>query len=129
MFTLNQAFDEVMQACGLQPRPGQSGTWILPEMRPPYLELQKNGKALSLECWEDGVLIGGIYGVLIRGLFSGESMFFLKSNASKMCFWKLVEYLKSEGHSWMDIQMVTPVTEAFGGKYNSREEFLQRRGV
>ena len=129
VFTLNQAFSQVMEACSRQPRPGQSGTWILPEMRQPYLELQKKDRAISLECWEDGVLIGGIYGVLIEGFFSGESMFHDKSNASKMCFWKMVEHLKANGQTWMDIQMLTPVTEAFGGKYISREEFLNRRKI
>ncbi len=129
MFTINQAFREVMLACQSQSRPGQAGTWIVPEMVPAYEKLHQAGEALSLECWEDGVLIGGIYGVLLDGLFSGESMFFSRSNASKMCLWKVVEHLKTLGHTWMDIQMVTDVTAQMGGKYIAREEFLQRRGL
>lgn len=129
IFTLNRAFESVMQECRKQKRPGQDGTWILPEMIPAYSRLHLEGKALSLECWEDGVLIGGIYGVLVNGVFSGESMFYARPNASKMCFWKLVEHLKSQGQTWMDLQMVTEATAAFGGKYIAREEFLNRRGV
>lgn len=129
MFTINEAFREVMLACQRQSRPGQAGTWIVPEMVPAYEKLHEAGEALSLECWEDGVLIGGIYGVLLDGLFSGESMFFIRSNASKMCLWRVVEHLKTLGHTWMDIQMVTDVTAQMGGKYIAREEFLQRRGL
>lgn len=128
-FTMNQAFAEVMRGCQKQVRPGQAGTWILPEMVPVYESLQRSGFAMSLECWEGDQLVGGIYGVLIDGFFSGESMFHVKSQASKMCLWKLVEYLVSKGQTWMDIQMVTPVTEAMGGKYIAREEFLSRRGL
>lgn len=129
VFTVDRAFREVMEACRAQPRPGQDGTWILAEMVPAYAELARRGKALSLEVWEDGVLVGGIYGVLVQGLFSGESMFHSRPNASKMALWKMVEHLRGLGHRWMDIQMVTPVTEAFGGKYIPRDEFLRRRGL
>lgn len=129
LFTENEAFEEVMEQCRKQARPGQQGTWILPEMISPYVELERRGQALSVEVWEDGILIGGIYGVFINQTFSGESMFYLKPNASKMCLWKMVERLMGLGCAWMDLQMVTDVTGAFGGKYISREEFLQRRGL
>lgn len=128
-FTVNKAFLEVIKNCRLQKRPGQDGTWITAEMQNAYGKMFHAGHILSLECWEDSKLIGGIYGVLLNGVFSGESMFFKKNNASKMCFWKLVEYLKSQGHTWMDIQMTTSVTKAMGGKYISREDFLKRIGV
>ena len=129
VFTFNQAFVEVMNECRKQRRPGQEGTWILPEMIPAYRQLHLRGQALSIECWEDGVLIGGLYGVDLKGLFSGESMFFLKPNASKMCFWKITEYLRARGDTWMDLQMVTDITGVFGGRYIPRDEFLRRRGV
>ncbi|MGZ5278492.1 MAG: leucyl/phenylalanyl-tRNA--protein transferase [Pseudobdellovibrionaceae bacterium] len=133
-YTVNQAFPQVIRQCRLQKREGQQGTWILPEMEEAYLALFDQGLILCLEVWEEDQLIGGIYGVL--GLkntgrlhFSGESMFHHQSNASKMAFVKLVEYLKKQGHTWIDIQMLTEVTTALGGKYISREEFLQRLGV
>lgn len=128
-FTMNQAFPEVIKQCRLQKRPEQNGTWILPEIQKAYLEFFKAGYVKSLECWDGDQLIGGIYGVEVNDVFAGESMFFKKQNASKMCLWKMIEHQKSLGRTWMDIQMVTPVTEAFGGKYISREEFLQRIGV
>ena len=128
-YTLNQAFPEVIEQCQLQKRPKQSGTWILPEMKSAYLDFFQAGFVKSLECWEEDQLIGGIYGVEINNVFSGESMFYKKKNASKMCLWKMIEHQKSLGRTWMDIQMVTPVTESFGGKYISREEFLARIGV
>lgn len=71
-------------------------------------------------------LVGGLYGVYIAGVFSGESMFFSESNASKFALLSTIEMLKNHGLTWMDIQMVTPITEALGGKYISRQEFLNR---
>lgn len=138
-FTFNRAFTQVIEACRTQARKGpdgqmQAGTWILPEMALAYERLFQEGQILTCECWEGDELIGGIYGVLTMTaagflLFSGESMFHHKSNASKMVLWKLVEHLQSQGHKWMDIQMVTEVTGMFGGKYIPREEFLNRIGV
>lgn len=126
VLTVNKAFPQVIEHCQKQPRPGQEGTWISATIKKAYLDFYNAGCVLSVECWEGEKLIGGIYGVLINGGFAGESMFFKKSNASKISFWFLVEYLQSLGHKWMDMQMVTPVTESFGGKYISRDEFLER---
>lgn len=124
--TLNTDFRAVIEGCARATRPGQKGTWILPAMKKAYVDFHEAGYALSLEVRENNIIIGGIYGVLIRGLFSAESMFYKKPNASKFALWSLVEYLKSQGHQWMDIQMLTPVTESFGGKYVSRSEFLKK---
>jgi leucyl/phenylalanyl-tRNA--protein transferase len=128
-FTLNQQFPEVMEQCRLQSRPGQDGTWILPEMQKAYFELFEQGKAMSLEVLQSGKLIGGIYGVLMEDRFSGESMFHLETNASKFALWMLVLELQKRGQKWMDIQMVTPLLAAFGGKYISRNKFLERCGL
>lgn len=133
-YTVNQAFSQVIRQCRLQSRAGQMGTWILPEMETAYNRLFEEGQILSLEVWEGSELIGGIYGVVslsAKGklFFSGESMFHKKSNASKMAFVKMVEYLKAKGHTWMDMQMLTEVTTSLGGKYISRDEFLNRIGV
>ncbi len=125
-FTFNQRFREVMEACALQKRPGQDGTWILPAMVPAYEKLHREGWAHSIECWLDGNLVGGLYGVCIDGVFSGESMFHKMPNASKMCLVTIAQKLKSLGLEWMDIQMVTPVTESLGGRYLTRKEFLTK---
>lgn len=129
--TINQAFDQVMQACAKTKRPGQEGTWILPPMLEPYSALQAQGRALSLEVWNSrDELVGGIYGVRAEFYFSAESMFYKESGASKVAVIALVQYLKEqEGLTWMDIQMLTPVTESLGGHYCTRAEFLKRIGL
>lgn len=128
-FSVNEAFDAVIAGCRDQERPGQSGTWILPPMVMAYRRLFAEGHVLSVECWEQDELLGGIYGVLSDEYFSAESMFHRRNNVSKLCLLQLVEELKTRGFTWMDVQMVTPVVESLGGKYISREEFLKRIGV
>ena len=125
-FTENRAFSSVIRECSTQVRPGQDGTWILPEMIEGYERLFKAGFVRSFEAWQEDHLVGGLYGVDVGGVFSAESMFYKKPNVSKMCLWNLIQRLQSEGRTWMDIQMVTPVSEQFGGRYISRAEFLRR---
>ncbi|WP_413288599.1 leucyl/phenylalanyl-tRNA--protein transferase [Bdellovibrio sp. HCB337] len=124
--TIDRAFPQVVRECSKQPRPGQQGTWILPGMVKAYIDFHKAGYAHSLEVWHNQQLVGGIYGVFVKGVFSGESMFYKSPNASKLALYQLIQVLKSWGLEWMDIQMVTPVTASFGGSYLSREEFLQK---
>ncbi len=124
--TINKKFNDVMKECQKQKRKGQKGSWINKEMITAYSELQKKGGALSLECWIGDELISGIYGVMSKKYFSCESMFFKKPNASKYAFIQLVEYLKKQNMNWMDLQMVTDVSESFGAKYISRKKFLDR---
>jgi leucyl/phenylalanyl-tRNA--protein transferase len=125
-FTFNRCFDLVMEACAQVPRPGQSGTWITEKLSRAYRAFHRAGYAHSLEVWFEEELVGGLYGVYVGGVFSGESMFFLKPNASKLAVVWMVEFLKTQGLAWMDIQIVTPVLEQFGGKYISRDEYLAR---
>jgi leucyl/phenylalanyl-tRNA--protein transferase len=124
--TMDQAFPQVIRECARQPRPGQDGTWILPSMLKSYVDFHKAGYAHSIEVWLNRQLVGGIYGVFVKGVFSGESMFYKTPNASKLALYHLIQILKSWGLEWMDTQMVTPVTESFGGKYLEREEFLEK---
>lgn len=124
--SFDRAFGRVVRACAETPRPGQEGTWITPEMLEAYCLLHAAGAAHSVECWLGGRLVGGLYGVYARGVFSGESMFHAVSGASKLCLWAAVEALRARGLRWMDVQMVTPVVELFGGKYIPRREFLDR---
>lgn len=125
-FTFNQAFARVIQACADQPRPGQEGTWIIPELIPAYIRFHEAGYAHSIECWRGRELVGGLYGVFIDGVFSGESMFHHESNTSKLCVLEMAACLQQKGLEWMDTQMVTPVTEALGGRYITRTAFLDR---
>ena len=124
-FSLNQDFYKVMQECSKQPRPGQDGTWITDEILQAYQMFFEAGYGLSVEVRDGGELVGGIYGVLVEGVFSGESMFYKRPNASKLALWYLVDHLASQGHEWLDVQMVTPVIESMGGKYIDREYYLQ----
>ncbi|AZZ35941.1 leucyl/phenylalanyl-tRNA--protein transferase [Bdellovibrio sp. qaytius] len=124
--TVNKVFPQVIVECQQQLRGGQKGSWITPEIIEAYTQLSQQGNALSVECWLDGELISGIYGVKSKNYFSCESMFFKKPNASKFAFLKLVEHLETLGFTWMDLQMVTDVCESLGGKYISRAEFLER---
>lgn len=125
-FTWNTNFLKVVEQCSKQPRKGQQGTWITKELLEGYYEFHKAGFAHSLECWKGADLVGGIYGVDVQGVFSGESMFGLESDVSKICLVKLIESLRAFGHTWMDTQMVTPVVGSMGGRVISNVEFFER---
>lgn len=140
VYSVDKDFSRVISECQMLVRKGQTGTWILPEMKTAYEELHRAGHAHSIEIWEhpgthevsgesEWQIIGGIYGVMSKKYFSAESMFFKKSNASKVAFLVLTDWLQDQGHQWMDIQMLTEVSSSFGGQYIDREEFLRRIGV
>lgn len=124
--TFNNRFDDVIEACASAPRLNQVGTWITPKMVRAYKNFHRAGYAHSVECWEEDRLVGGLYGVYVGGVFSGESMFHVVSGASKFALVHTVQFLMSKELRWMDIQMVTPLLEGFGGKYIPRSEFLGR---
>lgn len=125
-YTFNQAFNRVIEECARQPRPGQEGTWIVPSLLPAYAEFHRQGYAHSIEVWRGEELVGGLYGVYVKGVFSGESMFHHEPNTSKLALVEMAAKLRSLGLLWMDIQMLTPVTELMGGHYVSRRDFLLR---
>ena len=128
-FSIDQAFEEVIENCADTPRPGQDGTWITEEVIRAYSEFHREGHAHSVEVWEEKGseknLVGGVYGVEVHGVFSAESMFYKKSYASKLALLHLIEYLKNNGAKWLDIQVMTPHLEALGAREISRDEFLQ----
>lgn len=125
-FTFDCAFERVMRACANTERPKEKGTWITPEMMRGYAEFHRQGHAHSVEAWEGEELAGGIYGVDAGGAFAGESMFYLRPNASKLALLHLVEHLQARGLDWLDIQVMTPHMNALGARLVSREEFLER---
>lgn len=125
-FTANRAFPAVIRACAEARRKGQKGTWITAPMLKAYERLHEIGVAHSVECWSAGRLVGGLYGVHIGGVFSGESMFHEVTGASKASLVETVRRLKALGHGWMDVQMVTPVTGMLGAREIPRREFLRR---
>jgi leucyl/phenylalanyl-tRNA--protein transferase len=123
--TFNQAFREVMTACAVVSTQRQS-TWITEEFINAYAALHQAGHAHSVECWQGETLVGGVYGVVVGGLFAGESMFHRASNASKVALVHLVEHLRRRQFALFDLQMVTLATAPLGAKAISRQIYLQR---
>ena len=122
--TIDQAFERVIRACAEVKRVHEDGTWIIPEMIRGYVELHALGHAHSVEAWEGDELVGGIYGVDAGGAFAGESMFYLRPNASKLALLHLVDHLRERGLEWMDVQTTTPHLESLGVRLIPRDEFL-----
>lgn len=120
--TLDTAFAEVIQACA-GPRAYAQGTWITPAIEAAYLALHQRGIAHSVEAWQGSALVGGLYGIAMGRLFFGESMFSRATDASKVAFATLVQYLQSAGFVLIDCQMHTPHLESLGAREISREAF------
>ncbi len=123
--TLDRAFEEVMRGCAASAA-GRESTWITPEFIDAYTRLHEAGRAHSVECWRDGRLAGGVYGISVGGLFAGESMFHRESNASKVALFHLIGHLRKRKFTLFDIQMSTPVTRQLGAALISRDEYLRR---
>lgn len=118
------AFEQVMEGCS-QPRAGQAGTWISPQMISAYTELHRIGVAHSVETWINGELAGGLYGVALGRVFYGESMFTRVSDASKIAFVHLVRQLQRWQFRVIDCQMNTAHLARFGAKEIARDDFIQ----
>jgi leucyl/phenylalanyl-tRNA--protein transferase len=125
--TFNEAFSEVIKNCSTIKREGQRGTWITEDMEIAYVELHKQGHAISVEVWKDSKLVGGLYGIDLphKKIFCGESMFSSESNASKVGFYYLVSELAKKGYKLIDCQLHTDHLESLGAEEISRQEFLQ----
>ena len=122
---LDTAFRAVMEACA-EPRPGQDGTWIVPEMVEAYTRLHELGLAHSAEAWSGGALAGGLYGVALGGVFFGESMFARVDDASKIAFVTLCRQLDRWGFELIDSQVTNEHTARFGTVEIPRDEFRSR---
>jgi leucyl/phenylalanyl-tRNA--protein transferase len=120
--TADSAFPEVMHACAA-PRGDEQGTWITQDMLEAYYQLHLLGHAHSLEVWEGRELVGGIYGLSIGSVFFGESMFSIKSDASKIALVALCRYLQREGYAVLDCQVGNPHLYRMGAEDLSRESF------
>ncbi len=122
--TYDTAFEAVIRACARSPRPGQDGTWITEPLLRGFIELHRLGFAHSAEAWRDDRLVGGVYGVSLGTMFSGESMFYLEPDASKVAFVTLVERLRDWRFRIFDCQVQTPHSVRFGAREQPRETFL-----
>jgi leucyl/phenylalanyl-tRNA--protein transferase len=126
--TLNHDFPTVTQWCADAPF-RDDDTWILPEMERAYLALHKLGYAHSIEVWqvdENGnkKLVGGLYGIAINGYFSGESMFYKDSNASKFALVALAQLLHTANINFIDCQLLNPFLQEMGAKEVPRSTFI-----
>jgi len=121
--TFNQNFKEVISNCMQIKRKDQSGTWITNEMFVAYQELHKIGVAKSVEVVQNDILVGGLYGIDLGHIFCGESMFSIKSNASKLAFIHLVQKLEKENYSLIDCQVYNDHLASLGAREIPRSEF------
>lgn len=118
-------FAAVIRGCGA-PAHGREETWISPEIIAAYEELHRLGFAHSVEAWQDGKLVGGLYGVAVRGLFAGESMFSTARDASKVALVHLVQHLRARQFVLLDIQFMTDHLRRFGALEISRAAYKYR---
>jgi leucyl/phenylalanyl-tRNA--protein transferase len=123
--TINQNFSAVIRNCQKIVRPGQDGTWISEQMISAYEKLHELGHAMSVEVWQDEVLVGGLYGVDLGQVFCGESMFSRVSNASKVAFVSLVNHLKSNQYQLLDCQVYNEHLASLGCREINRDDFIK----
>ena len=127
-FTVNQAFEEVIHHCRNTTRADQFGTWINDDVQQAYTTLHHMGYAHSAEAWQNGKLVGGLYGIRMGRVFFGESMFAHASNASKFAFIRYVQLLQEEGAELIDCQVYTEHLESLGAQMIPRSEFITMLG-
>jgi leucyl/phenylalanyl-tRNA---protein transferase len=123
--TFDQNFRAIIANCQARKRVGQDSTWITGEMLEAYCRLHALGYAHSVEVWQGGQIVGGLYGVSLGKCFFGESMFAQVSNASKVGFITLTHYLQKLGFPLIDSQVYTRHLESLGAEEISRPQYLQ----
>lgn len=123
-FNTNTAFAQVISNCKQTTRIGQQGTWITAAVEEAYTQLHTLGYAHSAEAWQDGKLVGGLYGIRMGKVFFGESMYSHVSNASKFAFLQYVQQLIEEGVQLIDCQVYTEHLESLGARMIVREQFM-----
>ena len=126
--TVNESFAEVLQNCAhVQNRYENEGAWLGEEIMEAYTKLYELGFAMSFEVRQisDGELVGGLYGVLVKSCFCGESMFSLQPNASKFALVKLAQTLRNNDVQIIDCQFETPHLKTMGGRYISYDEYMR----
>lgn len=121
---VDTAFSQVVEQCA-EPQLDRLSTWINTPILNLYSALHKKGHAHSVECWEDGELVGGLYGVSLKAAFFGESMFSRRTDASKVALAHLVARLRRGGYRLLDTQFVTAHLQQFGVKEVPRDDFLK----
>jgi leucyl/phenylalanyl-tRNA--protein transferase len=126
---MDTAFRDVMIACASTPRPGQDGTWLIPDMIDAYARLHELGFAHSIEAWSGDELVGGLYGVSLGAVFFGESMFAHAPDASKVAFVACVRQLDAWEIRLIDCQVHTDHLARFGATEIPRARYLERLAI
>lgn len=124
--TMDLAFSQVINECARVRLRNSEGTWLVDDMIGAYCALHEFGLAHSVESWCDGQLAGGLYGVSLGGCFFGESMFTRVSNASKVAFVTLVDFLQALSFDFIDCQVTTQHLMRFGAREIPRDEFVRQ---
>ncbi len=127
--TTNQQFARVIEACAQAERKEQDGTWITKDVANAYSQLHQMGIAHSVEAWQHGVLVGGLYGLKMGKVFFGESMFSHVANASKYAFITYVQQLIKEGIKLIDCQVYTTHLESLGAVLIPRKKFIAELNI
>jgi leucyl/phenylalanyl-tRNA--protein transferase len=122
---VDTAFRAVIENCAAAARPGQDGTWITPAVVAAYCALHARGAAHSVEAWQEGQLVGGLYGVAIGRMYYGESMFAHVTDASKVALVHLVGMLRARGMPLVDCQQETRHLASFGARPIPRRTFAE----
>lgn len=122
----DKQFEQVIENCANTDRKDEEGTWLTKNMKAAYIDLHEKGLAHSVEVYEDGDMIGGLYGLSLGKAFFGESMFFKKNDASKVALYYLCQELKKWGFNFIDAQIETDHLLSLGAQKIEREDFLER---
>lgn len=120
--TIDEAFRSVMENCAGNGR--EDSTWILPEMIETYCSIHEMGYAHSIEVWNRGKLVGGLYGIALGSIFCGESMFSLEPNTSKFALWQLIEHVKKMNFHFIDAQVSSPHLLSMGARMISKDQYM-----
>ncbi len=121
--TADTSFNEIIKSCSQTRQQKGEETWITMEMQRAYSNLHELGFAHSIECWHEGEIVGGLYGVALGSVFFGESMFSRKTDSSKVALSALISHALKTGIKLIDCQMTTEHLLRFGAREISREHF------
>lgn len=123
--TRDECFERVIEGCSVTDgRIDEDGAWLGPQIIEAYTRLHRVGVAHSVEVWQEGDLVGGLYGILVGGVFVGESMFSRVPSASKVALIHLCQFMQEVGGKFIDCQLETPHLRSMGGRYISYDEYM-----
>ena len=124
--SFNENFEDVIESCSNIKRVNQKGTWITNGLKQSFIKLHQMGCAHSVEVWQHDVIVGGLYGLDLGNIFCGESMFSVKSNASKVGLYFLCQELKQNNYRFIDCQVPSQHLRSLGAVEISRDNFLKK---